>query len=235
MCNQACIDFGIANLRKEDIHGKRVLEVGALDVNGSLRSFIEGNSPRTYIGVDIMRGPGVDVVCDASETEERFGTEAFDVVISTELLEHVRDWRKVVANFKRVLKTGGILFITTRSKGYGYHGFPFDYWRYEPDDMRALFSDCHIEAIDRDNLSPGVFAKIRKPRHFMENNLVDYRLYSIVKRKRCRDIGDTDIFLFKLVYPFAAAIRNFLSTIVPFRLKKALKIFIRKIGWLETE
>jgi SAM-dependent methyltransferase len=235
MCNQACVDFGIANLRKEEVCGKQVIEVGSLDVNGSLRSFVEKFVPQRYIGVDIGHGPGVDITCDATEIVERFGSEAFDVVISTEVLEHIRDWRKVIANFKTILKPGGVLLITTRSRGYGYHGFPFDYWRYEPEDMRAIFSDCNVEAVDRDNLVPGVFVKVRKPDDFTENNLTDYRLYSIIKRKRCCDIGGTNIFLFKIAYPVIIAARNLASKILPDTVKKTVKSGLRKTGWLKTE
>jgi len=41
MCNPAVLSFGKRFLNKEDIAGKRVLEIGARNVNGSLREYIE--------------------------------------------------------------------------------------------------------------------------------------------------------------------------------------------------
>ena len=36
MCNPACIKFGKAQLTKQDIYGKSVIEVGSKDINGNL-------------------------------------------------------------------------------------------------------------------------------------------------------------------------------------------------------
>ncbi|MEZ0346253.1 MAG: methyltransferase domain-containing protein [Infirmifilum sp.] len=119
--------------------------------------------PREYVGVDIEPGLFVDVLVPAEGLVERFGEESFDVVISTELLEHVRDWRLVVSNMKRVLKPGCVIYITTRSRGFPYHAYPHDYWRYEVDDMREIFGDFEIVKLARDWLEPGVYLKERKP------------------------------------------------------------------------
>ena len=72
MCNADCLRFGTKALAREHVAGQAVLEVGALDVNGSLRGFIESMDPASYTGVDISSGPGVDVVCDASRLLEKF-------------------------------------------------------------------------------------------------------------------------------------------------------------------
>lgn len=97
----------------------------------------------------------MDVVCEAERLVERFGTEAFDAVITTELIEHVRDWRLVVSNLKNVCRPGGIIIVTTRSKGYGYHAAPYDFWRYELSDMENIFSDCEILLLEKDLEEPG--------------------------------------------------------------------------------
>lgn len=62
MCHISCLSFGIKNLNKEEIENKRFLEVGSLCVNGSLRPFIENFNPMEYIGIDIEKGSGVDLV-----------------------------------------------------------------------------------------------------------------------------------------------------------------------------
>ena len=184
MCNEACITFGAKSLTKQEVEGKRVIDVGSLDVNGSLRQTVESLGPAEYVGVDIRQGPGVDVICRAEDIVERFGKESFDIVVSTELLEHVRDWRRVISNIKRVCKRSGVILITTRSYGFPEHDYPFDFWRYEIEDMKDIFSDCDIESLECDHLGPGVFVKVRKPNHFVENDLHDYRLYSMLVKER---------------------------------------------------
>lgn len=175
-----------------------MLEVGSLDVNGSLRRHVESLGPASYVGVDAAIGPGVDEVCRAEELVKRYGPEAFDVVLSTEVLEHVRDWRAVVSNLKQVVKRGGILLVTTRSQGYRFHGYPFDFWRYEPSEIRILFSDFAIEVLLPDPSDPGVFFKVRKPADFRERDLAGYPLYSIITERRTPEVKEREILAFRM-------------------------------------
>jgi len=184
MCNVSCIDFGKAYIKKEDVEGKAVIEIGAYDVNGSLRPVVEALAPSSYVGIDIEAGPGVDQICAVEDITKVFGCDRFDVVICTEVLEHVKNWQNVIHNIKNVTKPGGILLITTRSKGFAYHGFPADFWRYEKSDMEFIFSDFDIEALENDPLYPGVLLKARKPLGFVENKLEGYKLYSIIQGRK---------------------------------------------------
>lgn len=196
MCNPACLAYGEARLTEADLRDKRVIEVGARNVNGSLRRYVEQFGPSQYMGVDIEAGRGVDEVCNAEDLVQRFGRESFDVVICTEVLEHVRNWRTVFSNLKQLLAPDGVLLITTRSFGFGYHAFPYDFWRYEIDDMRNIFSDLAIEDVSSDPGKPGVFMTARRPQQFSENDLSGYELYSIIKDRRCLDVTDFDVATF---------------------------------------
>lgn len=194
MCNLSCIAFGVKHLTIKEVRGKKVIEVGSYDVNGSLRPIVESwGEPAEYLGVDIEKGPGVDVICNAEDIVEKFGKESFDVVISTELLEHVRDWGKAISSIKNICKPNGIILITTRSYGFGYHGYPYDFWRYELEDMEHIFSDCEILALQSDYRDPGVFVKAKKPAKFVEKDLTGYKLYSVVVNKRVREVTDGDL------------------------------------------
>lgn len=200
MCNKVCFDFGEAHLTENEVRGKKVLEVGARDVNGSLRSIAERNEPAAYVGVDLEIGPGVDEVCNVYELTEHFGTESFDVLICTEMIEHVLYWQKAISQMKRILKPGGILLITTRSKGFPYHDYPFDYWRFELSDMEAIFSDMKIESLEPDKSMPGVLVAARKPADFKENDMSRHALYSMVKAGTTTETeySQADIFKLKL-------------------------------------
>jgi len=199
MCDPDCLHFAERVLSKADIEGKDVIEVGSMDVNGSVRPIIGQLGPKSYLGVDVVEGPGVDEICNSGELLTRFGPESFDVVATTEMLEHVRDWQETVSGLKRILRKNGVLLLTTRSRGFPYHAFPFDFWRFELDDMRAIFSDMEIEALERDTSCPGVFIKARKPEAFEENSLDDYSLYCIAKLRRCKKVNAFEYFLIEHV------------------------------------
>jgi SAM-dependent methyltransferase len=183
VCNTYGIIFLAVNVNPAEVRGKKVLEVGALDVNGSIRPIFESFSPKEYVGVDLVAGKGVDIVCPAEKLLEKFKPESFDVLVSTEMIEHVNDWRTVIHNFKALIKPDGLLLLTTRSIGFPYHGFPYDFWRFEEEDIVKIFSDCSLIKLEKDP-QQGVFAKIVKPIDFVENDLSNYRLYSIITGNR---------------------------------------------------
>ena len=143
----------------------RVLEVGSYDVNGSVRPLFK-NLHRfpSYLGVDMREGPGVDQVCMASELP--FPDESFEVVVTTEMLEHDARFWVSVQEFNRVLTPGGHLIITTRNIGFPYHEYPHDLWRFTSDGLRQLLQWAKFEVLDaKDDWSEhGTFATGRKGR-----------------------------------------------------------------------
>lgn len=148
-----------------DVSGKSVLEVGSYDVNGSVRPTLTALGPARYHGVDLTEGPGVDQVVDCTRLVDEFGAGSWDVVVSTEMLEHVRDWRASVRNLIHVVAPGGVLVVTTRSPGFPFHPFPEDHWRYPVAAFERIASNAHLEVVDvrADPEAPGVFVKARKP------------------------------------------------------------------------
>lgn len=180
MCRELCIDFAIRNLKLHELINKKILDIGSRNVNGTLKHYIVKGGCE-YIGIDIENGNDVDIICDAENIIERFGKESFDIVISTETLEHIKNWKKVISNIKNVCKPNGIILITVPSKGFVKHGFPDDYWRYEIDDMKYIFSDCEIIALEKakETDEPGVCIKAIKLICFKENDLSNYELKAV--------------------------------------------------------
>lgn len=84
----------------------KVCEMGSMNINGSVRPFFKNCE---YVGIDWRAGPEVDVVCLAHEFESN---EKFDVVISTEMLEHDKYAEMSVLNMVDLLRPGGLLIIT---------------------------------------------------------------------------------------------------------------------------
>jgi SAM-dependent methyltransferase len=221
MCDEAALRFVIDNLVKHEVRSKSVLEVGARVVQRELsfRQFVEDLGPSRYLGVDIERGAGVDEICDAEDLRRRFGDQSFDVLISTELVEHVRDWRLVISNFKHVLRPGGVVLVTTRSRGFSYHGYPDDHWRYEVEDMTIIFSDFEIKTVQPDPTTPGVFVKAVKPAAFREADLQGYKLFSVKSHRRVDSVSGRAERIFDIAYAPTRVIKR----LVPFPLKAWFK------------
>jgi SAM-dependent methyltransferase len=198
MCSRADIEFGRVVIKEDDVRGKSIIEVGAYDVNGSLRPHVQSLNPGKYVGVDIAAGPGVDLVADVTDILNHFEYGSFDMVIATEVLEHVKNWRKAVSNIKHIIKPGGIVIITVPSKGCGFHGCPEDHWRYEMEDIKMIFSDFIIEELWKSPEIEGVFLKAKRPDNLIEFDTSNYKLFSIMKRRRALDNRGVEILFFNI-------------------------------------
>ena len=97
--------------------GKKVLEVGSLNINGSVRGFFRDCD---YIGLDVAEGKNVDVVCEGQKYDAP--DDSFDVVISCEVMEHNPYWFETFQNMIRVCKPGGLVVMTCATIGRPEHG-----------------------------------------------------------------------------------------------------------------
>ncbi len=94
----------------------RCVEFGSRDINGGLRDLLPAGA--TYVGVDVQDGPGVDVVADGAT----FVPESLpDLVLCTEVFEHLETWRDVVANAHEILGSGGTFIATAAGPGRAPH------------------------------------------------------------------------------------------------------------------
>src|SRR3989339_113906 len=104
------------------------------------------NSPYSHyfknrIGLDVNKGRGVDVVADAHDLP--FEDGKFDIILCTEVLEHLHSPHVAISEMKRVLKVGGKLILTTRFI-FPIHDDPGDYFRYTKYGLRYLFKDWNV-------------------------------------------------------------------------------------------
>lgn len=128
----------------------RVLDVGSCDVNGSYRPLFNDHR---YTGLDLAPGKGVDMVGQLYRYPVT--DNAFDVVVSGQCIEHVKDLHRWVKEIARVLAPFGMCCIIGPNT-FPEHRYPVDCWRIFPDGMRFLLEDiagfnvveCRSEGID---------------------------------------------------------------------------------------
>jgi SAM-dependent methyltransferase len=96
----------------------RVIDVGC----GSKPYRLYFGAVSEYIGLDIFPGPQVDVHVQPGMPWP-LEDNRFDVVLCTEVLEHVQDLGQMLGELFRVLAPGGILVVTTPFI-YNVHGAP---------------------------------------------------------------------------------------------------------------
>ncbi|HWQ99453.1 MAG TPA: class I SAM-dependent methyltransferase [Candidatus Methylomirabilis sp.] len=95
------------------------------------------------IHVDLFAFPGVDVVADIAVLP--FRNNSVDAVMCIQVLEHVPDPERIIAEIYRVLRPGGAMYLATPFM-IPYHSSPKDYYRWTLDGLRVLsdgFEEVH--------------------------------------------------------------------------------------------
>ncbi len=128
--------------------GRRTLDIGAQ--NGPYATHF----PRR-VGLDIVPGAGVRIIGDAQALGIR--DEAFQVVLCTEVLEHLPEPQAAVDEMFRVLEPGGELLLTTRFL-FPIHDAPHDYFRYTKYGLRHLLRRFEILELREETDAVGTLA-----------------------------------------------------------------------------
>ena len=113
--------------------GKRVLDVGC-GVKPYLPYFSDATS---YVGVDVQDNPNADVhgAIEALPVDDG----SFDVVLATQVLEHVDDPSAAVRELHRVTAPGGRVLASTHGVMV-FHPNPVDHWRWTHTGLERLFA-----------------------------------------------------------------------------------------------
>ncbi len=156
----------------EFFQGKRVLEVGSWDTNGTVRKLFEDG---TYLGVDVSPGPGVDLVRLGNELDEP--SESFDVVISCECFEHNPFWLETFTNMIRMLKKDGLCLITCATTGRIEHGTP----RSNPLDSLANIDNVYhyYRNLDASDFLKKIDLRCHFKDYFFANNIFHCDLFFV--------------------------------------------------------
>ncbi|HTU90965.1 MAG TPA: class I SAM-dependent methyltransferase [Gemmataceae bacterium] len=116
-----------------------ILEIGSYQVTGQegvadLRTLFPG---RTYQGVDIRPGLGVDLLANVEELPYAAGSIGTILAIST--LEHVPHFWRAFDEMHRVLRPDGALLVACPFY-FHRHAHPNDYWRFTPEALEMLLA-----------------------------------------------------------------------------------------------
>jgi len=123
--------------------GGRVLDAGC----GS-RPYQEWfGSVTEYVGLDVSPGRAVDLVV-ASNEHWPLPNEQFDVILSSQVLEHVEHLDITLYEMSRVLKRGGVAILTFPFL-YNEHGAPWDYRRFTAYQAEQLFPDFEVLYLEK--------------------------------------------------------------------------------------
>lgn len=105
-----------------------IIEIGSLTSNKAV-SFRDDFKGQEYVGLDMQKGPGVDIVCDLEKGIGNLKENYFNFMICLTVLEHTQRPWIVVENMKRLLKPGGWMYLSVPWI-WRYHPYPDDYWRF---------------------------------------------------------------------------------------------------------
>lgn len=99
-----------------------------------------------YIGVDVGDNPRADFLINPSD-KLKFDDNSFDFVLSSQVLEHVKDVDQYMGECLRVLKPGGILLLSTHGT-WQFHASPYDYNRWTCMGLAYLLERTGFEVVE---------------------------------------------------------------------------------------
>lgn len=113
-----------------------VLEIGPDAVPSTYQRIVADGSI-VWHTLDIREDRGPLTYCAGSEYDFPVESNSYDIVLSGQVLEHVRQVWTWMRELARVCKVGGLV-ITISPVSWPYHEAPIDCWRVFPEGMKAL-------------------------------------------------------------------------------------------------
>ena len=124
--------------------GMRVLEIGPASHPSHYARAVQVPE-LTWHTIDISAHPSLTF---QALDEYRFPIkdDSYDIVLSGQVLEHVRRIWVWIGELARVCKPGGHI-ITISPVSWPYHEAPVDCWRVFPEGMRTLYAEAALDVV----------------------------------------------------------------------------------------
>lgn len=136
----------LRSIRAQLLHESRraaILDLGCGE--GPYASLLQSLGT-TVVGCDRRPRPPYPAIC-ADVIRLPFRDESFDMVFSTQVLEHVPDPKAMLESAWRVLRPGGVLLMTAPQM-VALHEAPYDFFRYTQFGVHHLLSQARFRNIE---------------------------------------------------------------------------------------
>ena len=153
----------------------------APEVRGVVFDFGSGGAPyaplfkqcERYLAADLEPGPSVDrVLRPDGGTDEP--DESVDFVLSSQVLEHVKNPRRYLQECRRILRPEGRIMLTTHGM-VEEHGCPHDYQRWTTHGLEELFLEAGFQIIQSGKLTTEIRGIIQLMNQFARHLRSDDR------------------------------------------------------------
>lgn len=121
--------------------GLKILEIGPDNIPSTIQGVINEES-LTWHTLNIFDDERLTFP-SSPEYEFPIKDGEYDIVISANVIEHVKRIWTWLPELARVTKNGGHV-ITINPVSWGYHEDPVDCWRIYPEGMKALYADAGL-------------------------------------------------------------------------------------------
>lgn len=122
--------------------GAKLIDLGCGDMpyRGLIQTYLS-----SYDGADLPGNAEASYHFAASGMIDAPDRSA-DLILSTQVLEHVRDVSAYLAEAHRLLAPGGQLILTTHGS-WVFHPDPNDYWRWTPQGLKTALAEAGFEVV----------------------------------------------------------------------------------------
>jgi SAM-dependent methyltransferase len=159
--------------------GMRILEIGPESFPSTCQRLTQHLAPEWHT-LDVSENP---LLTYPASREYSFDIpdESYDVVISANVIEHVKKPWRWIPELARVARHGGLV-ITVNPVSWIYHEAPVDCWRIYPEGMRALYEEAGLtvtlsrwESLEAPHFRrhyPGISAECQSRKKRLVNNIL---------------------------------------------------------------